>query len=405
MKKITVFWTGGLIVVLVGLAFLFSGSPPAATVSAQQDRGWKVFVKTSPCSGRFDWVTVAKENPTGQGGSNYWESADLIAGNTVPCVSNGDNTCTKAEAEASAAVVRASPRFTDYCCKEYSVWQNPQTGAFKIVVGKFATAPAPFMFEDGPMCCEEAEAITGITNACGTGGTTHTTGVSGFGPTTNSSIDGKTLTFYQGTTPERCQADCAANTQCKAFGLVKAGFYNPGDPAMCYLLSEVTAQNPHACCISAVKVGSKPGGQRDGNVGAVDNRRICERLPQEIRSQFGTSTGKLVDEAAQGYYGPSCYGTLNSGQQNYLRFTVQRPTAQYPPKESVQISLRNGAAQPVAGLGELSAEEEYSGERIVYLIRIAQGPYFVSVEGMPSNKASVMKLARQLDAAIKTWGR
>jgi len=38
------------------------------TEASGQDKGWKVWVKTSPCSGRHDWVSVAKENPTPPGG-------------------------------------------------------------------------------------------------------------------------------------------------------------------------------------------------------------------------------------------------------------------------------------------------------------------------------------------------
>ncbi|MBK9155167.1 MAG: hypothetical protein IPM25_13275 [Chloracidobacterium sp.] len=75
----------------------------------------------------------------------------------------------------------------------------------------------------------------------------------GFGPMTNSNVNGTTLTFYRGTTPEKCQADCGADPKCKAFGLVKAGYYNPTDPPMCYLVAEVTFLNPSDCCISAVK--------------------------------------------------------------------------------------------------------------------------------------------------------
>ena len=69
----------------------------------------------------------------------------------------------------------------------------------------------------------------------------------------NASLDGERLTFYQGTTHEKCKADCDENPKCKGFGLVKAGFYNPNDPPMCYLLSKVTNSTPSACCISAVK--------------------------------------------------------------------------------------------------------------------------------------------------------
>ncbi len=69
----------------------------------------------------------------------------------------------------------------------------------------------------------------------------------------NASLNGERLTFYRGTTAERCQDDCDANPKCRAFGLVRAGAYNAEDPPMCYLLSKVTSSTPSSCCISGVK--------------------------------------------------------------------------------------------------------------------------------------------------------
>ena len=69
----------------------------------------------------------------------------------------------------------------------------------------------------------------------------------------NASLNGDRLTYYRGTTYERCQADCDADPKCRAFGLVRAGFYNPEDPPMCYLLTKVTGSVSSACCISGIK--------------------------------------------------------------------------------------------------------------------------------------------------------
>ncbi len=69
----------------------------------------------------------------------------------------------------------------------------------------------------------------------------------------NASLNGERLTYYRGTTVEQCQADCAANPNCKAFTLIRAGAYNPQDPPMCYLLSKFTGSTPHSCCISGIK--------------------------------------------------------------------------------------------------------------------------------------------------------
>jgi hypothetical protein len=69
----------------------------------------------------------------------------------------------------------------------------------------------------------------------------------------NASLTGERLTYYRGTTPEQCKKDCEKNSDCKGFGLVRAGFYNPSDPPMCYLLSKVTGSTPSPCCISGIK--------------------------------------------------------------------------------------------------------------------------------------------------------
>jgi len=69
----------------------------------------------------------------------------------------------------------------------------------------------------------------------------------------NASLDGERLTYYRGTTAEQCQADCAANPNCKGFALIRAGAYNPSDPPMCYLLSKVTGSTASTCCISGIR--------------------------------------------------------------------------------------------------------------------------------------------------------
>lgn len=67
------------------------------------------------------------------------------------------------------------------------------------------------------------------------------------------SLNGENLTYYPGTTVEKCKADCAKNERCRGFTFIRAGAYNPNDSAMCYLASKVTGSVPHDCCISAVK--------------------------------------------------------------------------------------------------------------------------------------------------------
>jgi len=69
----------------------------------------------------------------------------------------------------------------------------------------------------------------------------------------NISFNGSRITYYQRTSFDLCQADCAGNANCKGLTWIRPGAYNPSDPGMCYLMSAVTERIPHACCISAVR--------------------------------------------------------------------------------------------------------------------------------------------------------
>jgi hypothetical protein len=64
---------------------------------------------------------------------------------------------------------------------------------------------------------------------------------------------GSRITFYASPSFEQCQADCAANANCKVFTWIRPGAYNPGEAAMCYLMSAVTDKVTHACCISGLR--------------------------------------------------------------------------------------------------------------------------------------------------------
>jgi hypothetical protein len=61
------------------------------------------------------------------------------------------------------------------------------------------------------------------------------------------------LTYYPSPSVAACREDCEKNAKCAAFGWVKPGFYNPGDSAMCYLMSSWIKLVEQPCCISAVK--------------------------------------------------------------------------------------------------------------------------------------------------------
>jgi hypothetical protein len=130
-------------------------------ICGQTDDKWRVWVKVSPCSGRFDWITVAKDNPT-NGGLSFYNRADIIFPGTK-CTVFG---CTFAAANDVANSLKPSDVFFDYCCRDFSVWENSTTKEKSIVVGKFGTAGVGWLFIQGDLCCEEAELLAGISGAC-----------------------------------------------------------------------------------------------------------------------------------------------------------------------------------------------------------------------------------------------
>lgn len=69
----------------------------------------------------------------------------------------------------------------------------------------------------------------------------------------NISFNGSRITYYPRPSFSMCQADCAGNANCRGFTWIRPGAYNPGDSAMCYLMSAVTQRISHPCCISAVR--------------------------------------------------------------------------------------------------------------------------------------------------------
>lgn len=76
-----------------------------------------------------------------------------------------------------------------------------------------------------------------------------------FGPLLdNITFQGTNLTYYPRASPAMCQSDCERNPNCKGFTWIKPGGYNPGDGAMCYLISAISGRVSHPCCMSAVKI-------------------------------------------------------------------------------------------------------------------------------------------------------
>ncbi len=152
-------------------AWLTAGSFTVLETSVED--GYKVWVKTSPCSGRYDWISVAKVNPAYGGGGGAWVTADLVLITTGMSCTRINSSCSYAAAMAEANILRTSDKFFSYCCKDYWVYENVQTGKRTIVLGSgspgFGWTP-----KGGPFCCEEAETVAGIPGACS--GTTQQNG-------------------------------------------------------------------------------------------------------------------------------------------------------------------------------------------------------------------------------------
>lgn len=69
----------------------------------------------------------------------------------------------------------------------------------------------------------------------------------------NTALDGSRITYYQQPNLGSCESACADNPNCKGYTWIAAGTYNPGDAAMCYLMSSVTRTNSARGHTSGVK--------------------------------------------------------------------------------------------------------------------------------------------------------
>jgi hypothetical protein len=294
------------------------GLPPHTKVSGQGFRGFVVWVKTAPCSGRTDWISVAQNNP-GEGGTGYYEPATLIFA-SLKC-RTGAAGCTFAEAQAEADVVRVSPRFSSYCCREYSVWENPATKAMRVVRGKFGTGGYEFpQLVQHNLCCEEAEALSGKIGLCG--GAIHMGARQA-----NFSLEGTNLTYYQRPSVDQCEADCANNAKCKGYTWIQAGTYNPNDAAMCYLASAVTGRAAARGHISGVKGTASGGGGTDTNTPGDDLTGTWVAAYREPLSGQGFHFQLVLGIAAANRW----QGTLD-----YV--FVNRPDLSFRAQATVQVS-------------------------------------------------------------------
>ena len=167
------------------------------------------------------------------------------------------------------------------------MWKNSQTDKLYVALVRTGTPGAGQEFVKGNLCCEEAEALAGTPGVCSgrKGGNQ-----SGWGALQQASInqgDGQALTFYRGTTPEQCQADCGKNPKCVAFTLIKAGAYGPNDPPVCYLMSEAKKLTASSCCISAIK--NTGGAKEIDKCSCKDSCPECADVPSLLCVVEGAS--------------------------------------------------------------------------------------------------------------------
>lgn len=288
--------TSLLFAVAIGM-FLW---PTFLGTAGGQGGQWRVWMKTSPCSGRTDWVSVAQQNPSG-GGNAFVPFPGSRAWGTF------------AEAMAEANSLRGSSLFSRYCCREYSVWENTQTRKLSVVVGKFGNAGFGWRLVKGDLCCDEAFAEAGLAPTCGAANLEQ-----------NTALNGKNLTYYPRGTVQQCESDCDGNQNCKGFTWIQAGTYKPGDAAMCYLLSAVTGRSSARGHISGVKGGgtTTTGGTTGGQDDLSGTWYATYREPtfgQSFRFQM-----VLSRVAASKWQGPLDYIYVDSPNQSFkTQATVQ----------------------------------------------------------------------------------
>lgn len=122
-----------------------------------------LYMKNDPCvENRNEWIVVGDKNPTG--GLNSYLTA---FGSRV------HQTLGSAQAEANtlrtllpAAETGLAAKFKNYCCNDWNIWTNTQTGTFAAA----KAPPGPGWIRDvtspSELCCEEAFALLGIAQGC-----------------------------------------------------------------------------------------------------------------------------------------------------------------------------------------------------------------------------------------------
>lgn len=227
-----------------------SGGSVGGGLAGNND-GFQVWVKVAPCSiNRRDWISVARVNPS-LGTSPYHESASRIV-STAVCTHTG-RPCTFDEAMLEADSIRTASSFTNYCCRDFSVWSKPETGAKSVVLGKFGTAGPGWIIDKPNLCCEEAAVEAGFTPAFCT--------ESGGGPNLQKVCGSREWSVWENT-----------GTKKRALVLGRFGNAGPGwilvSADLCCADAAAMASFPDSFCTGGAASGGSNGSGHGGHGGS-----------------------------------------------------------------------------------------------------------------------------------------
>ncbi|MFN7928857.1 MAG: PAN domain-containing protein [Blastocatellia bacterium] len=162
----------------------------------------------------------------------------------------------------------------------------------------------------------------------------------------STALNGTRLTYYQRPNMGQCEADCVNNPRCKGYTWIQAGTYSRNDPAMCYLMAEVTgtvAARGHTSAVKGTTGGGNSGtgatnmGGREANISLNGNY-----LTYHPRS----SVGECETDCANN---PTCKGYT----------WIQAGT--YKPTDQAMCYLYSAVTGRVSARGHISAVKGTTG--------------------------------------------
>jgi hypothetical protein len=110
------------------------------------------------------------------------------------------------------------------------------------------------------------------------------------------------LRYYQGTSAQACEADCAADGRCAAYTFVRAGGYRAGEPPMCYLQAGLGPKSSHTCCFTGIKTGGRGGpttvpSLANGRTFACETKANGQTWPCQVRfTSYNPASGRIEGE-------------------------------------------------------------------------------------------------------------